>query len=74
MVLQMRTMNRRGLMNELTRCSGPVTAILPDGNPCSAVMALSQKEPNSSVPLKLMLQIRNPGDYMRLACFAIGDV
>lgn len=74
MMLQMKTINKRGLMNELARCGGPVTAILPDGKQCSAATFLSQNQTTGGVPLELQLQIQKPCDYMRLACFAIGDV
>lgn len=74
MTLQMKTGNKRGLMNELAQCRGPVAAILPDGKRCSAATFLSQKGKNIRTPLELMLQIQKPCDYMRLACFAIGDV
>ena len=74
MTLQMNTMNPEALRAELARCSGSVAAVLPDGTPCSTGAALSVPRSDRYTPLHLTLKIQQPGDYMRLACFAIGDV
>lgn len=74
MTLQMNTMNPKAFREELARCSGKVAAILPDGTRCDAAAALSAPRADRYTPLNLTLKIQQPGDYMRLACFAIGDV
>lgn len=71
MILQMNTMNLKNFREELARCSGSVLAILPDGTKCDVRWMLPAGRGN---PTKMTLQIQRPGDYMRLACFAIGDV
>lgn len=74
MILQMNTMNKKGLLGELAKCCGSVSACLPDGKWCRAEEALSADRTDRNVPLKLTLQIQQPSDYMRLASFAVGDV
>ena len=74
MILRMNTMNRKAFQEELARCSGTVTAILPDGTQCEADAVAAASRADRYTPLKLTLKIRQTGDYMRLACFAIGDV
>lgn len=74
MILQMNTMNQKLFLEELARCCGPVSAILPDGTQCDARTACLAEKAGNGAPAKLRLKIQRPGDYMRLACFAIGDL
>ena len=74
MILRMNTMNRKAFREELNRCSGKIAAVLPDGTQCDADAVAEECRADRYTPLKLTLKIQQPGDYMRLACFAIGDV
>ena len=74
MILQMSTRNRKLFREELARCCGPVSVVLPDGTQCDARTACLAEKAGSNAPAKLRLKIQQPGDYMRLACFAIGDL
>lgn len=74
MILQMQTANQKGLRCELTRCAGTVMAILPGGGRCNARTLFTDDTPANGKPMKLKLQVQRPADYMRLSCFAIGDI
>lgn len=74
MILQMSTTRPNLLLEELTRCSGAVAAILPDGTRQDAITAVASMDAGTAASTRLRLQIRQSGDYMRLACFAIGDI
>ena len=74
MILRMNTMNRKAFQEELARCSGKITAILPDGTQRDAGDMAAASRADRYTPMKLTLKIQQPCDYMRLACFAIGDV
>lgn len=74
MILQMNTMNRKSFLAELEKCCGTVSTLLPDGSWGKAEAAFGAGRADRYTPVKLTLRIQQPGDYMRLACFAIGDV
>lgn len=74
MILQMNTMNKKSFLAELEKCCGSVLALLPDGSWGNAGTAVAAHKADRYTPIRLTLDIRQPGDYMRLACFAIGDV
>ena len=74
MILHMNTMNRKAFREELARCSGKVAAILPDGTQRDAGAVAAECRADRCTPLKLTLKVQQTCDYMRLACFAIGDV
>ena len=74
MLLQMNTMNRKNFLAELARCKGSVQTVRPDGTTNDTGKMLLSGKTDPDLPLKLTLKIQQPGDYMRLACFAIGDV
>ena len=74
MILQMNTMNKKSFLAELEKCCGTVSALLPDGRWGSAQSAVGSAKADRYTPIRLTLDINQPGDYMRLACFAIGDV
>ena len=74
MILQMNTMNKKSFLAELKKCCGSVSALLPDGGWSSAENVVSAVKADKYTPIRLTLRIQQPSDYMRLACFAIGDV
>ena len=74
MILRMNTMNKKSFLAELEKCRGSVSALLPDGRWSSAQTAVGSARTDRHTPIRLTLNIDQPGDYMRLACFAIGDV
>lgn len=74
MILQMSTRNKKCLLEELAHCCGTVAAVLPDGTQRDARTVVLSSKADGRTPIDLKLQIRQPGDYMRLACFAIGDL
>ena len=65
MMLKLTTMNLKGFLTELAACCGGVTAEIA-GAPVNL---------NNTAQLRLTLELNvsSPKDYMRLACFAIGD-
>lgn len=74
MMLKLTTMNLKGFLAELAACCGQVTAEIA-GAPVNLKQAAAQLrriyEQNGCLTLEL--NVSSPKDYMRLACFAIGD-
>ena len=71
MMLKLTTMNLKGFLTELAACCGGVTAEIA-GAPVNHTAQLRRMyEQDGSLTLEL--NVSSPKDYMRLACFAIGD-
>lgn len=74
MMLKLTTMNLKGFLAELAACYGQVTAEIA-GAPVNLKNAAAQLRSmyEQDGYLTLELNVSSPKDYMRLACFAIGD-
>ena len=83
MMLKLTTMNLKGFLAELAACCGQVTAEIAGapvklknaGAPVNqkTVAAQLRRMYEQNGCLTLELNVSSPKDYMRLACFAIGD-
>ena len=73
-MLKLTTMNLKGFLAELAACCGQVTAEIA-GAPVNRKQAAAQLRSiyEQDGCLTLELNVGSPKDYMRLACFAIGD-
>lgn len=73
MMLKLTTMNLKGFLTELAACCGGVTAEIA-GDPVNLNnTAQLRRMYEQDGSLTLELNVSSPKDYMRLACFAIGD-
>ena len=73
MMLKLTTMNLKGFLTELAACCGGVTAEIAGApvNLNNTAQLRRMYEPNGNLTLEL--NVSRTEDYMRLACFAIGD-
>lgn len=73
MMLKLTTMNLKGFLTELAACCGGVTAEIAGAPVNLNNTAQLRRMYEQDGSLTLELNVSSPKDYMRLACFAIGD-